>query len=289
MIEKQPFGRTGHLSTRTIFGAAAFSRVTQEEADRTIELLLERGVNHIDTAASYGDSEVRIGPWMDRHRGDLFLATKTGERTYQAAKDQIHRSLERLRVDRVDLIQLHNLVDPGEWETAMGPGGALEAAVEAREQGLVRHIGVTGHGVTIAEMHRRSLEHFDFDSILLPYNYPMMQNPRYAADFEAVVAICRERDVAVQTIKAITLAPWAERPPDAPTWYEPLREPADIDTAVAWVLGRPGLFLNTAGDIHLLPLVLDAAERAAERAGQRPSDAEMEALVERRSMAPLFV
>ena len=288
MIEKQPFGRTGHLSTRTIFGAAAFSRVTQEEADRTIELLLERGVNHIDTAASYGDSEVRIGPWMDRHRGDFFLATKTGERTYQAAKEQIHRSLERLGVDRVDLIQLHNLVDPGEWETAMGPGGALEAAVEAREQGLVRHIGVTGHGVTIAEMHRRSLERFDFDSILLPYNYPMMQNPRYAADFEAVVAICRERDVAVQTIKAITLAPWAERPPDAPTWYEPLREPADIDTAVAWVLGRPGLFLNTAGDIHLLPLVLDAAERAAERAGQRPSDAEMEALVERRSMAPLF-
>ncbi len=288
MIEKQPFGRTGHQSTRTIFGAAAFSRVTQEEADRTIELLLERGVNHIDTAASYGDSEVRIGPWMDRHRGDFFLATKTGERTYQAAKEQIHRSLERLRVDSVDLIQLHNLVDPGEWETAMGPGGALEAAVEAREQGLVRHIGVTGHGVTIAEMHRRSLERFDFDSILLPYNYPMMQNRQYAADFEAVVAICRERDVAVQTIKAITLAPWVERPPDAPTWYEPLREPADIDTAVAWVLGRPGLFLNTAGDIHLLPLVLDAAERAAERAGQRPSDAEMEELVERRSMAPLF-
>ena len=288
MIEKHPFGRTGHQSTRTIFGAAAFSRVTQEEADRTFELLLERGVNHIDTAASYGDSELRIGPWMDRHRGDFFLATKTGERTYQAAKDQIHRSLERLRVDHVDLIQLHNLVDPGEWETAMGPGGALEAAVEAREQGLVRHIGVTGHGLTIAAMHRRSLERFDFDSILLPYNYPMMQNPQYAADFEAVVAIYRERDVAVQTIKAITLAPWVERPPDAPTWYEPLREPADIDLAVAWVLGRPGLFLNTAGDIHLLPLVLDAAERVAERAGRRPSDAEMEELVERRSMAPLF-
>ena len=288
MIEKQPFGRTGHLSTRTIFGAAAFSRVTQEEADRTIELLLERGVNHIDTAASYGDSELRIGPWMARHRGGFFLATKTGERTYQAAKAQIHRSLERLRVDYVDLIQLHNLVDPAEWETALGPGGALEAAIEAREQGLVRHIGVTGHGVTIAAMHRRSLERFAFDSVLLPYNYPMTQNPRYAADFEALIAVCRERDVAVQTIKAITLAPWVERPPDAPTWYEPLREPADIDTAVAWVLGRPGLFLNTAGDIHLLPLVLDAAERAAERAGQRPSDAEMEELVERRSMAPLF-
>ena len=218
MIEKHPFGRTGHQSTRTIFGAAAFSRVTQEETDRTFELLLERGVNHIDTAASYGDSELRIGPWMDRHRGDFFLATKTGERTYQAAKDQIHRSLERLRVDHVDLIQLHNLADPGEWETAMGPGGALEAAVEARDQGLVRHIGVTGHGLTIAAMHRRSLERFDFDSVLAPYNYPMMQNPQYATDFEAVVAICQERDVAVQTIKAITLAPRVERPPDAPGW-----------------------------------------------------------------------
>ena len=289
MIERQPFGRTGHLSTRTIFGAAALSRVTQEEADRTIELLLGRGVNHIDTAASYGDSELRIGPWMERHRGDFFLATKTGERTYRAAREQIRRSLERLRVDQVDLIQLHNLVDPAEWETALGPGGALEAAVEAREEGLVRHIGVTGHGVTIAAMHRRSLERFDFDSVLLPYNYPMMQNPQYAADFEALLAICQERDVAVQTIKAITLAPWSERPVDAPTWYEPLREPADIDRAVAWVLGRPGLFLNTAGDIHLLPLVLDAAERAAERSGQRPSDAEMAELVERRSMTPLFV
>src|ERR687884_1214255 len=173
MIATQPFGRTGHMSTRAIFGAAALSSVTQDEADRTLEVLLQYGVNHIDTAASYGDSELHIGPWMDRHRQDFFLATKTGRRTYQEARDEIHRSLERLRVDHVDLIQLHNLVDPDEWEIALGPGGALEAAIEAREQGLVRHIGVTGHGVTIAAMHRRSLERFDFDSILLPYNYPM--------------------------------------------------------------------------------------------------------------------
>src|SRR5215218_9189039 len=212
MIATRPFGRTGHDSTRVIFGAAAFSDVSQDDADRTMDLLGRYGINHIDTAASYGDSELRLGPWLERHRGDFFLATKTGERTYQAAKEQIHRSLERLRVDQVDLIQLHNLVDPGEWETAMGPGGAPEAAVEAREQGLVRHIGVTGHGLTIAAMHRRGLERFDFDSVLAPYNYPMMQNPQYAADFEAVVAICQERNVAVQTIKAITLAPWVERP-----------------------------------------------------------------------------
>ena len=177
MIPTESFGRTGHQSTRAIFGAAALSAVTQAEADRTMELLLRFGVNHIDTAASYGDSELRLGPWMERHRADFFLATKTGERDYQAAYDQIRRSLERLRVDQVDLIQLHNLVDPTEWETALGPGGALEAAIQAREEGLVRFIGVTGHGVTVAAMHTRALERFDFDSVLLPYSYPMMQNP----------------------------------------------------------------------------------------------------------------
>ncbi len=178
MLPKLTFGRTGHLSTRTLFGAAAFGRVDQAAADRTLDVLLEYGVNHIDTAASYGDSELRIGPWMAQHRKDFFLATKTGQRTYQEARDEFHRSLERLRVDSVDLIQLHNLSDPDQWETAMGPGGALEALVEAREQGLTRFIGVTGHGVIIPSMHKRSLERFDFDSVLLPYNYVMMQNPQ---------------------------------------------------------------------------------------------------------------
>ena len=285
MIPTAPFGRTGHQSTRAIFGAAALSDVTQADADRTMELLLRHGINHIDTAAGYGDSELRLGPWMERHRGDFFLATKTGERTTQAAYDQIRRSLERLRVDQVDLIQLHNLVDPGEWETALGPGGALEAAVRAREEGLVRFIGVTGHGTTVAAMHARSLERFDFDSVLLQYNYPMTQNPAYAADFETLVALCQDRDVAVQTIKSITRAPWGDRPQTAATWYEPLREPAAIDRAVWWVLGRPGLFLNTVGDIEVLPMVLDAASRFRER----PSDAEMQEIAERLAMEPMFV
>jgi aryl-alcohol dehydrogenase-like predicted oxidoreductase len=285
MIARQQFGSTGHESTRTIFGAAALGRVTQEVADRTFELVLERGVNHIDTAASYGDSELRIGPWMERHRDRFFLATKTGERTYERSRDQIRHSLERLRVDSVDLLQLHNLVDQNDWETAMGPGGALEAAIEAREQGLTRFIGVTGHGVTVAAMHRRSLERFPFDSVLLPFNYTMMQNPQYAADFEALLALCGQRGVAVQTIKGITLGPWGEKERSANTWYEPLREQADIDLAVHWVLGRPGVFLNTVGDVEILPRVFDAAERYT----ARPSDAEMLALVERRSMAPLFV
>jgi aryl-alcohol dehydrogenase-like predicted oxidoreductase len=285
MIPTETFGRTGHQSTRAIFGAAALSDVTQAEADRTIELLLRFGVNHFDTAASYGDSELRLGPWLERHRADVFLATKTGERTYQAAYDQIRRSLERLRVDQVDLIQLHNLVDPAEWETALGPGGALEAAVRAREEGLVRYIGVTGHGVTVAAMHTRALERFDFDSVLLPYSYPMMQNPSYAADFEELFARCQQRNVAVQTIKAITRAPWGDRPQTAATWYEPLRDPVAIDRAVHWVLGRPGVFLNTVGDIAVLPLVLDAADRFQER----PSDAAMREIAEQQAMEPLFV
>jgi aryl-alcohol dehydrogenase-like predicted oxidoreductase len=284
MIATQPFGRTGHNSTRTLFGAAALGNVSQDDADRTLEVLFEYGINHIDTAASYGESELRIGPWMGQHRKRFFLATKTGERSYQKARDQIHSSLERLRVDQVDLIQLHNLVDPAEWETAMGPGGALEAAIEARSQGLVRFIGVTGHGVTVAAQHKRALERFDFDSVLLPYSYIMMQNPQYAADFEALVALCQQRNVAVQTIKSITRAPWGERDHTANTWYEPLEDQADIDTAVHWVLGRPGVFLNTVGDIRVLPKVFNAASRFE----ARPSDATMQAMLDRREMAPLF-
>lgn len=285
MIPTQPFGRTGHDSTRTIFGAAAFSDVPQADADRTMELVLAKGINHIDVAASYGDAELRLGPWMADHRDAFFLATKTGERTYQAAFDEIRRSLERLRVDQVDLIQLHNLVDPAEWETALGPGGALEAAIAARDQGLVRFIGVTGHGTTVAAMHKRSLERFPFDSVLLPYSYVMMQNPQYAADFNALYQICQERGVAMQTIKAITRAPWGEQPPTTTTWYEPLQDQAAIDLAVDWVLGEPAVFLNTASDITLLPKILDAAERFQ----RRPSDEEMQQLVARQAMEPLFV
>ena len=285
MIARAPFGRTGHQSTRTIFGAAALGAVTQDEADRTMEMVLQHGVNHIDTAASYGDSELRLGPWMPQIRKDIFLATKTGERTRQAAYDQIQRSLERLQTDYVDLIQLHFLVDPTEWETAMGPGGALEAVIQARDEGLARFIGVTGHGTTVAAMHLRALDRFDFDSVLLPYSYPLMQNPQYAADFEALMARCAERDVAVQTIKAITRAPWGNQEQTAATWYEPLREQGAIDLAVDWVLGRPGVFLNTVGDIHILPMVLDAAERFQ----ARPSDAEMAAMAEAQALEPLFV
>lgn len=284
MIEKAPLGRTGHESTRTIFGAAALGRVTQAEADRAMETLAEYGINHLDTAASYGVSEVRLGPWLARDRERYFLATKTGERRYDTAREELHRSLERLQVDQVDLIQLHNLVDEQEWETALGPGGALEALVEARDEGLVRFIGVTGHGLEVAGMHRRSLERFDFDTVMLPYNYGIMQDPAYAADFEALVATCAERNVAVQTIKSLLRRPWDGRSPTRSTWYEPLEVQSEIDQALAWVLGRPGIFLSTTGDVNLLPHVLDAASRY----DTRPSDEEMEAQRERLEMRPLF-
>lgn len=285
MIAVQPFGRTGHASTRIIFGAAAIGNVSQSDADQTMELIREHGINHIDTAASYGDAELRLGPWMESHRDDFFLATKTGERSRAEAYNEIRRSLERLRTDHVDLIQLHNLVDEDEWRTAFSRGGALEAVVEAKEEGLVRYVGVTGHGVTVAAQHLRSLQEYPFDSVLLPYNFPMSRNAGYIADFEALVAVCAERGLAVQTIKAITRAPWGDQQPTANTWYEPLTDQGAIDTAVSWVLGRDGVFLNTVGDIHILPKVIDAAERFT----RRPSDEEMRALERAFGLEPLFV
>lgn len=286
MIPTLTFGRTGHASTRTIFGAAALARVTQDEADGVLPLLLRYGVNHIDVAASYGDAELRIAPWLAAHRDRFFLATKTGGRTYDAAKRQIHLSLARMGVDRIDLIQLHNLADPIEWDTALSPRGALDACVEARAEGLIRYIGVTGHGTQIAATHLRSLERFDFDSVLLPYNYLMMQDRHYAAMFERVAAVCRERNVAVQTIKSIARRPWWGRERTRATWYQPLEEQRDIDLAVHWVLARPGIFLNTVGDIALLPKVLDAAARPPASA---PDEAAVRDAAARLDMLPLFV
>jgi aryl-alcohol dehydrogenase-like predicted oxidoreductase len=285
MIERMPFGSTGHDSSRVVFGAAALGDVSQGAADRALDVLLEHGINHIDVAASYGDAELRIAPWLRREPGTFFLATKTGERSYQGARDEIRRSLDRLGVDRVDSIQLHNLVDVIEWDTALSDGGALQAAVEARDEGLVRFIGVTGHGLSVPEMHRRSLERFPFDSVLAPYNWVQMQDERYAETFEALAAVCAERGVALQTIKSLARRRWDGRPQTGSTWYEPLREQADIDLAVHWVLGRPDAFLCTTGDVQILPRLLDAAERFE----RRPDDDEMAALAARAAAEPLFV
>jgi aryl-alcohol dehydrogenase-like predicted oxidoreductase len=285
MIARMPFGATEHESSRVVFGAAALASVAKGDADRALDLLLQHGVNHIDVAASYGDAELRIASWLRRNPGTFFVATKTEQRGYRAAREQIRRSLDRLGVDRVDLVQLHNLVDVIEWEVALGTEGALEAAIEAREEGLVRFIGVTGHGLSVPEMHRRSLERFPFDSVLAPYNWVQMQDERYADRFEALASVCAERNVALQTMKSLARRPWDGRTATAATWYEPLREQADIDLAVHWVLGRPEAFLLTTGDVEILPRLLNAAERFE----QRPSDTVMADLAARQEASPLFV
>jgi aryl-alcohol dehydrogenase-like predicted oxidoreductase len=272
--------------TRLIFGAAALGAMRQEKADQILSLLLERGINHIDAAASYGDAELRIAPWMAQHRERFFLATKTGKRDHAGAWRHIERSLQRLQTDRIDLIQLHNLSDEPGWQMAFSEDGALRALCEAREQGLVRFIGVTGHGTAVASLHLRSLARFPFDSVLVPYNPAMMSQPRYAGDFEALYAECQRRGVAMQTIKAVAARRW--RPGEARThntWYQPLSDQGDIACAVHWALARPGIFVNSASDLGILELTLDAAERFE----SPPPEREIRETWSRIGVEPLFV
>jgi aryl-alcohol dehydrogenase-like predicted oxidoreductase len=268
-----------------VFGAAALGGMRQDRADEVLALLLQHGVNHLDTAAAYGDSELRIGPWMAGHRSRFFLATKTGARSGVAARAELERSLERLQVESVDLFQLHNLVEPEEWDVAFGPGGAVDALARAQEEGLVRHLGVTGHGTRIARMHLRSLERFPFASVLLPYSFVALQDPGYRADVDELRAVCEERGVAVQTIKAVARRRWpAEHTGRRVSWYEPLEDAAAIGRAVRWVLGHDGLFLNSSSDARVLPTVLEAAAGP----GPVPSDAELLADVAAEGIEPLF-
>lgn len=288
-IEKRPFGRTGHMSSAIIFGGAALWQADQATADRVLDLLLEFGVNHIDVAASYGDAELRIAPWMKQQRKDFFLATKTGDRTYDGARASIERSLQRLEVAELDLIQLHNLTDEEGWRTAMSPGGALRAAREARDQGLTRFIGVTGHGTMVADMHLRSLEEYPFDSVLLPYNPTMMQDAAYAQSFEKLYRLCMERGIAVQTIKSLARRRWQEDDESRHfSWYEPIRDAQALRRAVHWVLARPAIFLNTSSDATLLRMTLEAA-RDFDPSAVSLLESEVQADVRRLSQEPLFV
>ena len=288
MIPTLPFGRTGHNSTRILFGAAAFGRVTQEEADRSMDLLMKYGINHLDTAASYGDAEIRMGPWLEKNRKEVFLATKTGDRKYEEAKASIQRSLERMRTDQIDLIQLHAVIEDEEWETALGPGGALDAAIEAREKGQVRFIGITSHSLRAPMMHLKSLERFAFDSVLLPYNYMLAHNPQYITDFNALMQVCAERNVAVQLIKTNQRRKWEEGGSRfASTWYEPFTDQESVSRAIWWAMGtQPGTFLNSSGDIHVLPAFLEAADQFS--AQSIPTDDEMEQLMREKETVSLW-
>jgi aryl-alcohol dehydrogenase-like predicted oxidoreductase len=280
-----PFGSTGHDSSQVIFGAAALGAMRQERADELLEVLFEFGVNHLDVAASYGEAELRLAPWLAAHRERFFLATKTGERTGDGARAGLERSLERLGVDQVDMIQLHNLVEPDEWEAAHSPGGALEALERARDEGLVRFVGVTGHGLRIADAHLRSLERFAYDSVLLPYNFSLLQDVAYRADLERLLTVCEERTVAVQTIKALARRRWPEDFEGARfSWYEPLTEPGPVARAVHFVLARPGVFLNTSSDARLLRPTLEAAVSD----GPAPTTGELEADQLAGDVRPIF-
>ncbi|MBV8159479.1 MAG: aldo/keto reductase [Acidimicrobiia bacterium] len=287
MIERREFGRTGHDSSRVIFGAAALWAMSEEKAAATLDTAVEAGVNHIDTAISYGDSELRLAPWLQRHRREVFLATKTGDRDGAGARRSLEHSLQRLGVEHVDLIQLHNLVEDHEWDEAFRPDGAVAALATARDEGLVRFIGVTGHGLRIAGMHARSLERFEFDSVLLPYNFALLQSPGYRRDVESLLATCEERNVAVQTIKAVARRRWPDQDEDRHfSWYEPLNDADAVARAVRYVLARPRLFLNTSSDARLLRPTLEAASDAD--AGRAPSDEEMHADMSAQGIRPLF-
>jgi len=285
MIERIPFGSTGHDSTRVIFGAAALGSATEREADEALELLLDRGDQphrHRRELRRLGAPSRTVVPGASE---PVFPCHEDGRAVLYSPREEIRRSLERMGVDQVDLIQLHCLVHPAEWDLAMSEEGALRAAIEARDEGLVRFIGVTGHGLTVAEMHRRSLKRFSFDSVLFPFSHVIMQDTQYAPDVEQVLTTCRARNIAVQTIKGIARGPWGSKEPTAGTWYEPLHEQAHIDLAVHWILGEPGVFLNGPSDIELLARVIDAAERFT----ARPDEAAMAELAEEQRLSTMFV
>lgn len=284
MIPRQRFGRTGHESSRLIFGAAALGDVTQAEADETLGLALDAGLNHFDVAASYGEAERRMKPWLGAHREAVFLATKTQKRTKAEALAELENSLKRLGTDHLDLWQMHVLVEEEEWEIAMGEGGALEAFVQARRDGKVRFLGVTGHGWKAPATHLRSLRRLDFDSVLFPWNWPLSRNPAYSAAAEALIGECRRRDVAYQLIKAFLRRPWEGRTPTKATWYEPFEKPADIATVLGFAWGLEGSFVNSAGDIHVFRTIVKEASKFPPRL---PDEA-MAEFAAREGMADLF-
>ena len=284
MLPFTEFGRTGHRSSRVIFGAAALGGMSESRAIKTLDLVASHGINHIDTAAMYGSSEDHLKPWLADHRSEVFLATKTQERVGSMARAELERSLERMGVDHIDLIQLHNLVEPDEWATAFSTGGAVEALNQARAEGLVRFIGVTGHGLRIPSVHLRSLAEFDFDAVLFPFNHSLLSIDQYRDDVTALRERCRSRKIATQTIKAVARRRWDDGTQGHRSWYEPLTDTEAIQRAVRYVLSQSDLFLNTTSDATLLPIILHAAQHDL----TRPFDEEMNRDIVEFGVTPLF-
>ncbi len=273
-MEKRRFGRTGHKSTVAIFGAAAFYEVTQAQADVAMQQVIAAGVNHIDVAPGYGLAEERLGPWLARERERFFLGCKTQERSKKAAADELRRSLERLQVDAFDLHQLHAVTSLEELDQVTGPGGALEALVDARAEGLTRFIGITGHGVNSPAVFLEALNRFDFDSVLFPLNFVQFADPVYRQNTQELLKQCRARDVGVMIIKSVCKGPWGDRPHTYSTWYEPFDDEDNIQSCVNFALSQDVTGLCTAGDLTVLPLFLQACQRFVPL-----SAAEQEALV----------
>jgi predicted aldo/keto reductase-like oxidoreductase len=260
-MEIRPFGNTGHISTVAIFGGAAFWDVTQTEADRAMEQVMAYGVNHIDVAPSYGKAEERLGPWLKRDRSRFFVGCKTEERSREGAASELHRSLERLQITSFDLYQLHAVTSMAELDAVTRKGGALEAVIEARQAGLTRFIGITGHGVDSPAVFLEALNRFNFDSVLFPLNFILYANPAFRRNAVRLLEECRKRQVGVMIIKSIARGPWGSLPETNTTWYRPFDQPEDIQKAVNFVLSQPVTGLCTAGDIQLLPLILEACEK----------------------------
>lgn len=259
-METRRFGRTGHMSTIAIFGAAAFWEISQADADKVMEQVIDAGVNHIDVAPSYGQAEERVGPWMPRERDRFFLGCKTMERSRQGAWDEMQRSLKRLQTESLDLYQCHAITTMEELDAITMKGGALEAFVEARDRGLTKYIGITGHGLDAPKIYLEALRRFDFDSILFPLNFVQMGIPEFRKNAEELIATCRAKDVGTMVIKTITKAPWGEREHTATTWYEPFDKIDEIQNAVNFALSYDVTGLCTAGDTRILPLILKACE-----------------------------
>ena len=273
-METRRFGRTGHMSTVAIFGAAALWEVDQAEADAAMERAIAAGVNHIDVAPSYGIAEERVGPWLARERDRFFVGCKTMERSKDGAARELRQSLGRLQIDHFDLYQLHAITSLKELDEATRRGGALEAAIEARDAGLTRYIGITGHGVDSPAVFIEALRRFDFDSVLFPLNFVQYANPTYRRHSEELLRQCRAKDVGTMIIKSIAKGLWGEQIKTHTTWYQPFTDAEHIQQAVNFALSQDVTGLCTAGDTRLLPLVLRACDRYAAM-----SESEQEALI----------
>lgn len=287
-MEQRLFGRTGHKSTVAIFGAAAFSSVTQAEADRAMAQVIDAGVNHIDVAPSYGEAELRIGPWMKTERERFFVGCKTTQRTRQGAADELRRSLGRLNMPAFDLYQIHAVTTLAELDAVTSKGGALEAIIQAKEEGLTKFIGITGHGFDAPALYLEALRRFDFDSVLFPINYVQYANLTYRQNAEELLRVCNSRKVGTMIIKSITKAPWGERSHTHATWYEPFTDSEQIQQAVNFALSQPVTGICTAGDIQVLPLILDACKNFTQMEREN-QEALIAGVAAEADVTPLFV